>query len=142
MSESKELHLRASRAADGRARIEAAIGDDVVAADVIDLWSDVERDRLANAIHAAVPALPMLSIQRELLKIDRENLPIVSGPDDPWPETVSVSRPSVPAFPVELLPEPLRVTMPSLIKLRRAATFSCFRPRTNFMSAFSAQGRD
>lgn len=108
MSENKVLRLRASRAPDNRAKIEALIADDVVAADVIDLWSDVERDRFANAIHAAVPALPLLTIQRELLKIDRDNLPEVNDPDDPWPEPVSVDRPVVPAFPVDDLPEPLR----------------------------------
>ena len=108
MSEYKELSLRASRAQDGRAKIEATIGDDVLAADVIDLWSDVERDRFANAIHAAVPALPLLAIQRELLKIDRENLPTVDSPSDPWPEPMTVNRPSLPAFPVDTLPEPLR----------------------------------
>ena len=108
MNENKELRLRIAKAPDGRAKIETTIGDDVVAADVIDLWSDVERDRFANAIHAAVPALPLLAIQRELLKIDRENLPKVVGPDDPWPEPASIDRPSVPAFPVDILPEPLR----------------------------------
>ena len=108
MSENKELSLRVSKATDGRAKIEATIGDDVLAADVIDLWSDVERDRFANAIHAAVPALPLRAIQRELLKIDRENLPTVDSPSDPWPEPMNVDRPSLPAFPVDTLPEPLR----------------------------------
>ena len=59
MSENKMLTLRASRAPDGRAKIEAVIGDDVLAADVIDLWSDADRDRFANAIHSAVPTLPL-----------------------------------------------------------------------------------
>ncbi len=103
-----EVRLKVSKAPDGRAKIEAVIGDDIVAADVIDLWSDADRDRFANAVHATVPALPLLTIQRELLKIDRENLPKVIGPDDPWPEPASVDRPSVPAFPVDALPEPLR----------------------------------
>ncbi len=103
-----ELRLKVSKAPDGRAKIEATIGDDVVAADVIDLWSDAERDRFASAVHAAVPALDLMTIQRELLKIDRENLPTVNGPDDPWPEPASVDRASLPAFPVLVLPEPLR----------------------------------
>ena len=102
------LRLVVSKAPDGRAKIQAMVGDAVVAADVIDLWLDPERDRFANAIHAAVPALPLLSIQRELLKIDRDNLPTVESPDAPWPEPISVDRPSLPAFPVEQLPEPLR----------------------------------
>lgn len=103
-----ELRLKVSKALDNRAKIEALIGDDAVAADVIDLWSDVERDRFANAVHAAVPALDLLAIQRELLKIDRENLPTVDSPNDPWPEPMNVDRPSLPAFPVDTLPEPLR----------------------------------
>ncbi len=103
-----ELRLKVSKAPDNRAKIEALIADDVVAADVIDLWSDAERDRFANAIHAAVPALDLIDIQRELLKIDRDNLPSVVGPDDPWGEPVSIDRPSVPAFPIDALPEPLR----------------------------------
>ena len=108
MSENKELRLRASRAPDKRAKIEALIADDVVAADVIDLWSDAERDRFANAVHAAVPALELLAIQRELLKIDRDHLPSVVGPDDSWPDPASVDRPSLPGFPGDVLPEPLR----------------------------------
>lgn len=108
MSENKELSLRVSKATDGRAKIEAVIGDDVLAVDRIDLWSDVERDRFANAIYAAVPALPLLAIQRELLKIDRDNLPTVYSANDPWPEPMNVDRPGLPAFPVDTLPEPLR----------------------------------
>ena len=103
-----ELRLKVSKAPDGRAKIEALIGDDAVAADVIDLWSDVERDRFANAVHATVPALDLLTIQRELLKIDRDNLPLLVGHNDSWPEPASVDRPTVPAFPVDALPEPLR----------------------------------
>jgi len=109
MSENKMLTLRASRAPDGRAKIEAVIGDDVLAADVIDLWSDADRDRFANAIHSAVPTLPLLTILRELLKIDRDNLPVIGvGPSDPWPKLIPIERPSVPLFPVDELPEPLR----------------------------------
>lgn len=108
----KALVLRAWRARDRRAEIEAVIGDDVVARDVIDLWSDAERDRLATAVHAAVPALAILSIQRELLKINRDNLPERpvddAGADEPWPEPEPIERPKVPRFPVEVLPEPLR----------------------------------
>jgi len=81
-----------------------------VAADVIDLWSDVERDRFANAVHAAVPALDLLTIQRELLKIDRENLPEVNGRDDPkkpWgePKALPDPLPAVMAYSSDLLPE-------------------------------------
>lgn len=108
MSEKQELILRASKAQDGRAKIEALVGDDVVAADTVDLWSEAERDRFANAIHEVVPAIPAPEIHGELLKIDRENLPIVNCPDAPWPEPMDVNRPSLPAFPVEFLPEPLR----------------------------------
>lgn len=108
----KALVLRAWRARDGRAEIEAVIGDDVVARDVIDLWSDAERDRLAAAVHTAVPALAMLSIQRELLKIKRDDLPERpvggAGADEPWSDPEPIERPKVPRFPVEVLPEPLR----------------------------------
>lgn len=99
----------ASRAPDGRAKIEALIGDDVLAVDVIDLWLDADRDRFAETIHAAVPTLKLKSIQSELLKIDRDKLPVVDvGPSDPWPELIPIERPSVPLFPVNELPEPLR----------------------------------
>ena len=108
MSNSKQLRLKATRAADGRARIVASIDDEVIAADVVDLWSDADRDRFSSVIHSKVPALPMLSIQRELLKIDREKLPSVPGANDPWPELVTIERPSVPTFPVDVLPDPLR----------------------------------
>ncbi|MFY8202499.1 MAG: YfjI family protein, partial [Pirellula staleyi] len=37
-----------------------------------------------------------------------ENLPTVASPSDPWPEPMNVDRPSLPAFPVNTLPEPLR----------------------------------
>lgn len=110
----KALVLRAWRARDGRAEIEAVIGDDVVARDVIDLWSDAERDRLAAAVHTAVPALAMLSIQRELLKINRDDLPErpvddrCAIADEPWPDPDPIERPKVPRFPVEVLCEPLR----------------------------------
>jgi hypothetical protein len=105
---SKELKLSATKALDGRAKIEALIGDNVVAADVIDLRSDFERVRFAKTVHSEVPALDLMAIQSELLKIDRDNLPEVTGPDDPWLEPVSIDRPSLPAFPVDALPEPLR----------------------------------
>ena len=107
MSENKELSLRVSKSPDGRAKIEATIGADVLAADVIDLWSDVERDRFANAVHAAVPALDLLAIQRELLKIDRENLPTVDSPGDPWgdPKALPDPLPAVMAYSSDLLPQ-------------------------------------
>ncbi|MDZ4851260.1 MAG: YfjI family protein, partial [Pirellulaceae bacterium] len=106
---SKQLILRASRATNGRAKIEAVIDGKVLVADIIDLWSDVERDRLADAIHTAVPTLKLIAIHRELLKIDRENLPEAdASPSDPWPPVVSIERPKVPAFPVATMPEPLR----------------------------------
>ncbi len=105
---SAKLCLRASRASDGRARVEAVIGTRVLACDVIDLWSDDDRDRLADAIHAEVPALELKLIQRELLLIDRENLPTIAGADEPWGEPVKIDQPKVPAFPVDVLPEPMR----------------------------------
>ncbi|MEZ6154065.1 MAG: DUF3987 domain-containing protein [Pirellulaceae bacterium] len=96
----------------GVLRLKLLIGDDVVARDVIDLRRDAERDRLATAVHAAVPALAMLSIQRELLKINRDDLPERpaddASADEPWPEPEPIERPKVPRFPVEVLPEPLR----------------------------------
>jgi len=37
-----------------------------------------------------------------------DNLPTVASLSDPWPEPMNVDRPSLPAFPVNTLPEPLR----------------------------------
>ncbi len=108
MSSSKQLILKASRAPDGRARIESLIGDEQVVVDLVDLWSDDDRDRLAGKINDLVPALELITIQRELLKIDRDNLPVVAGATDPWPDPVPVERPKVPAFLVDVLPDPLR----------------------------------
>lgn len=98
----KDLHLvlTATQSPDGLARIVAAIGDRELVADVCDLWSDADRDRVANAIHHACPAVAIKEIQRRLLTIDRENLPeSVNNTESPWSDP-------------EPLPDPLLEVMP------------------------------
>lgn len=97
----KSLVLRATRAPDGRAHIVALIDDREIAADVCDLFSDADRDRMAAVIHAAAPAVPLKLIQRELLVIDRENLPDADG--NRWDDPIDVDRPELPLFPVDAL---------------------------------------
>ncbi len=97
----KVLRLKVSRAPDGRARIVALIDGREIAVDVCDLFSDADRDRVAKVIHNACPALTVKSIQRELLIIDRENLP---DADDGWDDPIDLERPDLPGFPVDALP--------------------------------------
>lgn len=99
----KSLILRATKAPDGRARIVALIDDREIAVDVCDLFSDADRDRTAAVIHAATPAVPLIQIQRELLLIDRENLPDADG-GDVWDDPIELDRPELPLFPVDALP--------------------------------------
>jgi hypothetical protein len=111
MSESngKVLKLQASRAPDGRARIVALVGDREVARDVCDLFNNDDCERVAEVIHRAVPAIELIKIRRELMLIDRENLPNPSGsiPGE-WPVPESIDRPKMELFPIAALTEPLR----------------------------------
>lgn len=105
--QNKTLSLRASKAPDGRARIVASIDDRELLVDVVDLWSDADRDRLAESIHRACPAIPVADIQRRLLVIDRENLPAGDESiESAWgdPEPLPDPLPSVMAYSADLLP--------------------------------------
>lgn len=83
-----ELSLRAERAPDGRAKVEASLSDRVVARDLINLASADDRRRFADAISGAVPAVRPESIEAELLLIDPERLPdSVPGPSRIEPGT-------------------------------------------------------
>jgi hypothetical protein len=115
MSESngKVLKLQASRAPDGRARIVALVDDREVARDVCDLFDSADCDRCASVIHAAVPALELMVIRRELLLIDRENLPDGDGgggADRPWDDPEPLPDPLVGVMPYQsdLLPPEIR----------------------------------
>lgn len=109
-SNGKILRLQASRAPDGKARIVALVGDREVARDVCDLWSDDDCDRCADVIHRAVPAIELIVIRRELLLIDRENLPDGDGggggADRPWDDPEPLPDPLVSVMPYrgDLLP--------------------------------------
>ncbi len=100
----KLLRLKAARAPDGRARIVALFDDRELAADICDLYSDSDRERVARVIQAAAPALPLKSIQGELLKIERDKLPAVDDAADVWDDPVDLDRPDLPLFPVDVLP--------------------------------------
>jgi hypothetical protein len=105
MSENKTLSLRASKAPDGKARIVAVLGDRELMADTCDLWSDADRDRLADAIHRVCPAIKLKEIQRRLLLIDRENLPV--GENASSKQTETIWEPSLIRFDT-IDPRPVR----------------------------------
>lgn len=84
----KTLSLKATKSPDGKARIVAALGDRELMVDTCDLWSDGDRDRVADAIHRACPAVKMKEIQRRLLIIDRENLPVGENAAPKQSETI------------------------------------------------------
>ena len=115
MNENKMLSLRASKAPSGGARIVAFLGDRELLVDVCDLWSDTDRDRVADKIHQACPAVPTKEIQKRLLVIDRENLP--SGDDSResanWDNPEDLERPELIKFPVACLPDGLRAWVES-----------------------------
>ena len=105
-----DLILRASRRADGRAVIEALLGDRPVVRDAVDLATADDRRRFAGLVSDAVPALSIEMIEAELLAIVPERLPDATGtgPDDPWGDPIPIDRPKLPPFPVGVLPEPLQ----------------------------------
>lgn len=109
MSKNKTLSLSATKSTDNKILIEVKNGERMVVRDACDLRLDVDRKRFAQLVLDQVPALSIETIERELLAIDPESLPVsAGGPGDPWPEPVGIEWPSVPAFPVDALPEPLR----------------------------------
>ena len=114
-----DLILKASRRPDGRALIEAVLGDRVAVRDVVELESAEDRGRFAGLVVDAVPAVPAGVIEAELLAIDCGRLPdvvpdgdpgpvSVGGVDSQWDDPVPIDRPDLPAFPVGLLPDPVR----------------------------------
>ena len=109
MSLSKEVVLKVVRDADDQIVIEAIMGETLVVRDLCDLRSVDDRRRCAGVIHDKVPALSQESIERELALIDPKEVPkLEASPDDPWRPELAIERPSLPAFPVHVLPEPLR----------------------------------
>ncbi|MFN7683787.1 MAG: AAA family ATPase [Oligoflexia bacterium] len=88
--ENKTLSLRATKAPYGMARIVAALDDRELFVDTADLWSDTDRERVADAIHRACPGVAVEDVRRKLLFVDRENLPEIipgdeSGKREPLP---------------------------------------------------------
>ena len=109
MSLSKEVVLKVVREADNQIEIKAMIGEKLMVRDLCDLRSVDDRRRCAGIIHDKVPAISQESIERELASIDPKEVPkLEASPDDPWPQELAIERPSLPAFPVHVLPEPLR----------------------------------
>lgn len=107
----KTLSLRATKAPDGKARIVVALEDRELFVDVCDLWSDSDRDRLADLIQRACPAVAIADIRKKLLFIDRDNLPGGQEPDQDstnWDDPVDVERPQLAPLPLECFPNRLR----------------------------------
>ena len=105
MSLSKEVVLKVVRDADDQIVIEAIMGETLVVRDLCDLRSVDDRRRCAGVIHDKVPALSQESIERELALIDPKEVPkLEASPDDPWRPELAIERPSLPAFPVHVLP--------------------------------------
>lgn len=101
------LILKTSNAPDNMARIVASIDEKELLVDVCDLWSDADRDRVANAIHHACPSVELKEIQRRLLMIDRENLPeLANSAESPWSDPEPLPDPliEVMPYPKNLLP--------------------------------------
>lgn len=108
MSENKKLSLRATKAPDGRAHIVAAINDRELFVDVCDLYSQVDRERVASGIHRVCPAAKPEAVERLLQNIDPASLPDSSpSPSDPWDEPQEIERPRGDGFPANVLPYPL-----------------------------------
>lgn len=106
----KVLRLQACKADRGRAKIDALIDGKTVLSEVVDLHVGADRDQFAEKLHQLIPVVELIAIQRELLKIDRENLPnpVGSTPGDEWRLPESIDRPKMAMFPVDQLTEPLR----------------------------------
>jgi hypothetical protein len=71
----KEISLRAFRTEDGNALIEVRFGSDLLTQGNCDLRCDADRDKLANEIFRAVPALELERIRAELRALDPDALP-------------------------------------------------------------------
>lgn len=107
----KTLTLRVTRAPDDKARIVATLEDRELFVDVCDLYSDQDRERVADAIHHACPAVAIADIRKKLLFMDRDKLPIGQESDQEttnWDDPVDVERPQVAPLPLECLPNRLR----------------------------------
>lgn len=103
-----DLILRASRRADGRAVIDALLGDRVVARDAVDLQSTDDRRRFAGLVAVAVPALSIEVIEAELMAIDCERLPDAeteakAKPGEPWARPKLICLADVEPRPVRWL---------------------------------------
>lgn len=106
-----DLILRATRRSDGRAVIEALLGERLIVRDAVDLESAADRRRFAGLVADAVPALTIEVIEAELLAIDCGAIPdaeVEAEAVDRWDDPVPIDRPSLPLFPVDVLPGPLR----------------------------------
>lgn len=103
-----QLTIEATAGADGLAVVVALLGPETIYRDSIDLRQAADVRRFAEAVSVKVPALTPDAIEGAVLAIEPDRLPAVPGADDPWPEPRPVELPAVPAFPVGVLPEPLR----------------------------------
>jgi hypothetical protein len=115
-NQNKVLSLKATKAPSKKAHIVASIDDRELFVDTCDLWSDADKDRVADAIHRACPAIELLEIQRRLLMIDRDNLPVgesVPKSAAAWDDPIDVERPELPPFPSHCLPDGLRAWVES-----------------------------
>ena len=109
MTSNKTVSLSATKTKDGKITIEVKHVDRIIVRDVCDLRSDQDRKRFAQLVREQVPALSIEAIEVELLAIDPDSVPGgTGGVEDPWPPAIPIERPSVPVFPVDELPEPLR----------------------------------
>ena len=103
----KTMNLKATKATDGKAHIVASIGDRALFVDVCDLWSDADRDRVADAIHRSCPSIEVKEIKQRLLMIDRENLPeSPNNAEIPWSDPEPLPDPllGVMHYEKDLLP--------------------------------------
>lgn len=103
-----QLEIQATAGPDGLAVVVALLGPETIYRDSIDLRQAAEVRRFAEAVSDKVPALTPDAIEGAVLAIEPDRLPAVPGADEPWPEPRPVELPAVPAFPVDVLPEPLR----------------------------------
>ncbi|MBL8852896.1 MAG: DUF3987 domain-containing protein, partial [Planctomycetaceae bacterium] len=97
-----DLILKCEPGSNGHRKIEAWLGDRVVARDSVDLASADSRGRFGALICNEMPGLDRGLIERELLAIK-------TIPGDEWDDPVAVDLPSLPSIPIDGLPDRLRL---------------------------------